>query len=250
MDKAKAVMTNDRAVPRVVHGIVISLDPQEVIQQAMAAGNFEPVETAWVRRHIGRDSVLVDIGANFGWYTLLGLSLNAAHVFAFEQSPVAFARLSDAVGHYPNVTLTNAAVGRSTGELTIHLPIGGVVHSPSAFESPGEFRPIRVPLLSLDGFPPLASVPKIDLIKIDVEGSEPDVLAGMAALAATGRIRRILCEFNSWWLNANNTTIDGLAQQFQQMGFEIEDATPWQRGMPAAGGNTFDLQDVLYRYVR
>jgi hypothetical protein len=86
------------------------------------------------------------------------------------------------------------------------------------------------------------------MIKIDVEGSEPDVLEGMSTLARSGRIRRVICEFNSWWLNANNTSIEDLQRRFSVMGFEAEESTEWQRG-PASGGGTFDLQDVLYRYA-
>jgi hypothetical protein len=87
------------------------------------------------------------------------------------------------------------------------------------------------------------------MIKIDVEGFEPDVLEGMTSLVATGRVRYVLCEFNSWWLNANGTTVENLAARFHAMGFDVEDSTEWTRG-PASGGGTFDLQNVLYRYSK
>jgi FkbM family methyltransferase len=236
-----------------VNGIAMDLDLGEAIQRQMATGSYEPEQTEWVRRHIGPESVFVDVGANFGWYTTLALSLVGlrGRVFAFEPSPVAFSSLKRAIDRsvHRNATLVNAAVGRETGNIIIYLPKGGPVHSPSAFKSPGKFEPLAVPLIALDEFQPLADIPRIDMIKIDVEGSEPDVVEGMTSLVASGRVRYVLCEFNSWWLNANGTTVESLAARFHEMGFAVEESTKWARG-PASGGGTFDLQDVLYRCIK
>ena len=79
------------------------------------------------------------------------------------------------------------------------------MHSPSVFESAGDFRGQRVPMVSLDRCEALNDVPVIDMVKIDVEGSEPDVVDGMKGLIAAGRVRRVLCEFNSVWLKASTT---------------------------------------------
>ncbi len=168
-------------------------------------------------------------------------------MFAFEPSPVAFATLTRALGSHSNVTLINAAVGREPGEITIYLPNSGPVHSPSVFATAGDFRGQRVPLTSLDRCDALKEVPVIDMVKIDVEGSEPDVVEGMRDLIAADRIRRVLCEFNSGWLNENNTSVDQLADQFRDLDFEIETSTPWQTG-PTSDGGQFHVQDVLYRH--
>ena len=125
-----------------VNGVRMDLDTSEAIQGQMAIGKYEPTESEWVRRHLRPGSVFVDVGANFGWFTTLALSCvgSSGHVFAFEPSPVAFATLQRALGSHGNVTLINAAVGREPGEITLYLPNSGPVHSPSVFESPGDFR--------------------------------------------------------------------------------------------------------------
>ena len=137
--------------------------------------------------------------------------------------------------------------GEQPGEITLYLPNGGPVHSPSVFETPGDFRGQRVPMVSLDRCEALNDVPVIDMVKIDVEGSEPDVVDGMRGLIAAGRVRRVLCEFNSGWLKINNTSVDQLADQFRELGFDIESKTPWQTG-PTSDGGQFHVQDVLYRH--
>jgi len=88
-------------------------------------------------------------------------------------------------------------------------------------------------MVSLDRSDALHDVPVIDMVKMDVEGSEPDVVDGMKGLIAAGRIRRVLCEFNSGWLKMNNTSVDQLADQFRKLGFDAESKTPWQTGPPA-----------------
>jgi FkbM family methyltransferase len=237
----------------VVNGIPMRLDAGEFIQRSMAEGVYEPIQTGWVRQHLHPGAVFVDVGASFGYFTSLAWSLVGAggRVFAFEPSPHAFAALKRNMGgpRFSNITLVNSAVGRKTGELTIYMPPENGLHSPSAFISHENSPAIRVPLTTLDEYAPLAGVKCIDLLKMDVEGSEPDVLAGMSGLIAQGRVRRIMCEFNTWWLNANKTTAAALQKQFQQMGFEIEDKTPMQTKLPAIRDETFDLQDILYKYV-
>ncbi|MET0195183.1 MAG: hypothetical protein ABW200_17620, partial [Hyphomicrobiaceae bacterium] len=69
----------------------------------------------------------------------------------------------------------------------------------------------------------------------------------MKGLIAAGRVHRVLCEFNSGWLKMNNTSVDQLAVQFQELGLDVEASTPWQTG-PASDGGLFHVQDVLYRH--
>ncbi len=237
----------------VVNGIPMTLDLKEGIQKQMAAGLYEPQSTAWVRQNLQLGSVFVDAGASFGYYTSLAWSLVGPHgrVFSFEPSPVAYSTLKGNVERagIGNVTLVNSALGQKAGELTIYMPPAEGLHSPSAFVSHESYVPLRVPLITLDDFEPLAQIDRIDLVKIDVEGSEPDVIEGMRKLISQGRVQRIICEFNSWWLRQNNCSVEALENKFRELRFEIEKNTEWQRNLPAIRGETFDLRDVLFKYV-
>lgn len=237
----------------VVNGVPMHLDLGEFIQKSMAEGMYEPVQSGWVRRVLKPGAVFVDVGASFGYFTSLAWSLIGAsgRVFAFEPSPHAFATLRKNLSgpRFGNITLVNAAVGRSVGELTLYMPPEQGLHSPSAFVSHDGFEPISVALTTLDACQALSGVGSIDLLKMDVEGSEPDVLAGMHGFIAKGRVRRIMCEFNSWWLNANKTSAAALQEEFARLGFEIEDRTVLQTGLPAIRDEPFELQDILFRYA-
>jgi len=233
----------------IVNGVAMMLDEAEAIQASMIAGTYEREETGWVKDVLGTGSVFIDVGANFGWFTTLALSLvgPTGTVFAFEPSPRAFGTLRGALAREPRVHLHNLAVGKTEGHVNLFLPTSGNLHSPSLFPSPGEFKELAVPIVTLDSLSDLWKVPTIDLVKIDVEGCEPDVLAGMARLVTAGRIKRIIVEYNSWWLRANQCSVATLQQHFAEAGFVEERATSWVRST-ASGGEKYELRSVLYRH--
>ena len=50
---------------------------------------YEPIETEIVKTHVEKNNIVVDIGANIGYYTLL-MALNQAKVFSYEPEPKNF----------------------------------------------------------------------------------------------------------------------------------------------------------------
>ena len=50
---------------------------------------YEPIETEIVKTHVKKNNIVVDIGANIGYYTLL-MALNQAKVFSYEPEPKNF----------------------------------------------------------------------------------------------------------------------------------------------------------------
>ena len=120
-----------------------------------------------------------------------------------------------------NVVLIKAAVGKSEGKVDLFLPTTRHLHSPSIMRSDLDFVPFSIPVVALDAFAPLNDVAQIKLIKIDVEGYEPDVLDGMENLIKERRIENIFCEFNSLWLERNSTRPEELLERFRDYGYKI-----------------------------
>jgi FkbM family methyltransferase len=235
----------------VVNGAKMRLDLNESIQRQMFLGAYEPVQTGWFKECLGTGDVFVDIGASFGHYTTLAAALVGPRgkVFAFEPSPVAGKVLEEAINEseLQNVFLTKAAVGKRNGTIELYMPTTTPdLHSPSTIKSDPHFTPIQIPVISLDTFAPFATLESINLMKIDVEGYEPDAFSGMNHLLSEKRIKNIFCEFNSWWLARNLTTPAELLEQILAFGYEIHKKTDKLTGLPAHGGGTFDLQDIWF----
>ncbi|MBP2673940.1 MAG: FkbM family methyltransferase [Deltaproteobacteria bacterium] len=238
-------------VRAVVHQAKMRLDPRERIQRMMFLGEYEPEQTRWFKECIEPGDIVVDVGASFGYYTALASALvgPSGKVFAFEPSPVASGVIEETIrdSGIRNIVLTKAAVGKAPGIVPLFLPNDGSLHSPSIFYSDPAYSPVHVPMLSLDGFDPLKDVPKVKMVKIDVEGYEPDVLDGMERMVRSRRIENVLCEFNSGWLSRNSTTPERLLARFLDLGFAIREKTALQRIPTGKPGETFDLQDFWFR---
>jgi FkbM family methyltransferase len=234
-----------------VHSLLMRLDTSEGIQRGIASGSYEPIQTEWARECLSEGDRFVDIGANFGWYTMLASSIVGpkGHVFAFEPSPVAAGVIADAITEHAlkNVTLVRAAVGDIVGHEQIYMPVNDIVHSPSVFQSDPNFTPLQVPLVTLDGYTPLADGRPIDLMKIDIEGYEPNALRGMHELAQKGIIKNLFCEFNSGWLKRNATTPAQLFDQIVSYGFRVHQKTNLQV-YAEKNGDPYELQDIWFKW--
>ena len=135
-------------------------------------------------------SVVLDVGANIG---MMSCSLAAQrpdlHIIAVEPVPpnVDCLRRNVAENGLRNVEVVHAAASDMQG--TVRVNINGPW---SAVLENGE---VAVPALPIDQF----ASRKPALVKIDVEGWEPYVLAGARNLMATHR-PKVLMEWNTWSL--------------------------------------------------
>jgi FkbM family methyltransferase len=194
-----------------------------------------------VKRYLRRGMTFVDVGANVGYYTLMAASLVGAEgkVLAFEPSPYAFGRLTTVVKNNCLAQVQVAQVGLSdtSGELQLYMPKTTGNHSPSMIANDGGV-PISVAVRRLDDYLMAAKVNHVDLMKIDVEGFEPNVIRGAEGYLRAGKIRAILCEFNNFWLEANNIQPAQFYEEIIQHGFQLAEGKP-----DFSGG----LQNLLFK---
>lgn len=184
---------------------VFELDLEDLIQRYIYWGTFEPNETRLVQQYIRPGMTFVDVGANVGYYTALAASLVGCggRVVAFEPSPYAYEKLHAMVvnNKLEQVTAVPTGLSDTAGQGTLYLDAGFHNHSPTmvAHEN-ASATAIETTVVSLDDEAARLGIKRIDLMKIDVEGHEPKVLAGAKRILNEGRIRAILCEFNEHWL--------------------------------------------------
>ena len=145
-------------------------------------GVWEARQTRAVRRLVRPGDVCVDVGANIGWYTLLlgRLAGRTGAVHAFEPDPRAFSLLEANLRLNPDlrrVYLNPIALGRTSGWGRLYYSPGSSLYS-SIY--PIHESTFEIAVESLDDYLMHRTIPSIDFLKCDVEGSELAVLEGAA----------------------------------------------------------------------
>ena len=126
-------------------------------------------------------SVVVDAGANIGASALWFASrFPSARLDAFEPAADNFALLSANLAALPGATPYRMALGRAAGEITLYQGTSAATHSilPGAPDLSGQGVEV-VPMTSLAAHMDRTGLRRIDILKLDVEGAELDVLAGL-----------------------------------------------------------------------
>lgn len=206
-------------------GATMRLDLSDFIQREIYLGLFEPHETRLVKTYLHPGMTVVDVGANIGYYVVLAASRvgPSGRVLAFEPSPWACQRLRHTVaenGLDATVSVHPHAVGDRAGTATLFMPGRVGNHTPSILGGEADAEPIDVPLTTLDDALRTHGIDRVDLLKIDVEGFEPNVLAGARQALRSRSIKAILCELNRGWLGRNGTTVEALYDDIIAYGFQ------------------------------
>jgi FkbM family methyltransferase len=164
-------------------GMQLRLDLRESLQRDFLFGLYDRAELRLVREWLREGGDFVDVGAHVGMYSVaaaLGLR-GRGRVLAFEPNPAARAQLEAnlELNGCDNVVVSAAAVGDAIGETVLHVP---ATSDPSFSSLEGgrfaEGEPIAVDVTTVDreveahGLRPA-------VVKIDVEGGELRVVAGM-----------------------------------------------------------------------
>jgi FkbM family methyltransferase len=168
-------------------------------------GDYEPGVAAALERLVRPGDVCVDAGAHFGYFTLLLARLSGpeGRVYSFEaegenarilRENVRANRLED------RITVERAAVAAREGEIELHAAskaseewsvMESFAHREGKAPAGGPAE--RTPALRLDRY--LADVPRLEVIKMDIEGAEAEVLPGISSFLESRR-PAIVLEFH------------------------------------------------------
>ena len=204
-----------------IEGHKMHLDPLDSLKLSINK-SYEEFETKLVKDIIKDGNIVVDIGANIGYFTLIFARLvgEKGKVFAFEPEPNNFNLLKKniEINGYKNVNLINKAVSNKSGKIKLYIDnvnYGG--HSLIA-EIPNR-QSIEIESIKLDDF--FSANKKIDFIKIDVEGAELEVLKGMSNLLNQKDDIKILLEFNPLMLKSFGVTTQEYVNLLIRFNFKI-----------------------------
>ncbi len=190
-----------RTVLKHACGFAIYLNPDDLtICPSIAVQGWHELRlTELFVKLIKQGNTIVDIGANIGWFTLLAAKHvgNEGTVISFEPEPTSFQLLSKSVqqNRFSNVKLIRQCVSDDEGVSTLYLSPSQNFGAHSIMKDLGGPK-IVVSCTRLDSVASILRIHRIHLLKIDVEGAEPKVLAGAQHLLDESKIDHITMEWN------------------------------------------------------
>jgi FkbM family methyltransferase len=174
-----------------------------IAREACFMGHYEPQETSVVRSLLEPGGCFVDVGANWGYFSLLaaGLVGESGRVVALEPHPSLFATLEENVGRnrLAQVTALRVAAADRDGEMNLagYNRDGENSGLSRLTDEPDPSAPnFNVPTRLLEHVLDEQGVGSVDLLKMDIEGGEGLVLPTLGRGLSSGRYRYILLELH------------------------------------------------------
>jgi FkbM family methyltransferase len=185
------------------------------------------------------DAVVLDIGANLGWYSLLlAKRCPKARIHAFEPEPRNLGLLRDnlARNDIHNVTVHAVAVAERSGAMQF-FPYPDKNMGRHSLVPMAGLTPIEVQVVAIDDFLREQRIDpaSIDFVKIDVEGYELPALQGARTLLAARPT--ILAEFAPKYIRRAGADPAAMLQFLLDAGFQPFECT-------AAGRRPYDLTGI------
>lgn len=182
---------------------------------------YEPLTSRWLRGTVAPGMRVADVGAHIGYFSLLLATLvgEGGEVYAVEpaEENLRFLERNLAANRLTNVSVLPVAAGTKRRRRRFNLTGSSDSHGfyDHPFTSTAETCEVaEVPLDELLAAP-------VDLVKIDVEGAELEVLAGMSRLLEETPELRLVVEWNPACLRAAGYEPQRLPLELESHGFQL-----------------------------
>lgn len=164
----------------------------------LAVGTYEPDTTLLLKQLLRPGMTIVDVGANIGYYTILSaMSMRGrGSVYSFEPDPHLLGVLHSNVhasGYSGLITIVPMAASDRHEKAKLFLGTNGTTSLfPVRYE---ERESVIVEAISLDAYFADLGWPRVDLVKMDIEGAEKLALKGMKELVSRNPHMELIVEF-------------------------------------------------------
>jgi FkbM family methyltransferase len=176
------------------------------VQKKSPSNNFKILKKIFNQNN---QLTIFDVGANEGRFVEKALNcFNRATIHAFEPSEKEFSILQDKYTKKEGVILNNCALGGTKEQKYFNITYKGGLNSfydvhedtkwflrqqnSKTFDKNFYIKKIKLDIETIDNY--AKNIDSIDILKIDTQGSEPEVLEGSVKSLASKKIKAILLE--------------------------------------------------------
>jgi FkbM family methyltransferase len=214
---------------RTVHGSTLRVDASDIVGKHLYYfGIWEPSLSEWMRRSLKPGALVVDVGANIGYYSLLASNLvgPGGRVIAIEALPETMQRLRfnlDRNGA-TNVRAINSAAWSRVERLKIFFRQEGASGATTLMSDWADRwqlrRQIEIDAAPLSTLLSDSEIASARMIKIDVEGAEWEVISEMTSwLGRTAPDLEVAIEISTSMMAAQGKSFQDILELFREFGF-------------------------------
>ncbi len=218
------LLSRDNVMLAQVDGLPLYIYASRVSVALYLLRPYEPFTTELFKDVIRPGATVLDIGAQYGYFSLVAARQVGPRgkVYAFEPVPANFELLQRNIGEsgYGDIIRpVPKAVGEQHGERTMFLYEESGLHSMHRHPQASVRQTVSVECVTIDEF--LAGQP-VDVIKMDIEGTEPFALKGMEQTIARSGSLVLFAELAPVLLQQAGVTPHEYLEQLQRLGFEAQ----------------------------
>jgi len=210
-------------------------------------GLYETLVTSLFLRILKPGMSFLDLGSNVGYYSLLGSHVvgTKGSIWSFEPDSQAYAYLQRnlSINHCTNVLPVQKAIWSFSGE-EYFMP-GSDIAQGSVGTTSGQGSMTKVSVVTLDAFFASLGWPRVDLVKMDIEGAESFALEGMSQLSSRNPQMELILEWNIPAMRKQGAEPQDVQATLMNLGFTT--AVIIERpGKPCQVGKDFPKLDGTY----
>jgi FkbM family methyltransferase len=199
-----------------------------IMREVCLTGRYEPQETALLQQILRPGMTFVDVGANWGYFTLCAAHLvgPTGRVVSIEVDPRACRTLKANIerNKLESVTALEMAASDASGVLRLHEYEGRANESGNFGLTGAEAtgtprRQFDVAASRLDDVLDRAGIEQVDLLKMDIEGAEARALSGLRRALADRRIKHLVLEVHPQYLRDQCTSAEQVVADLRSYGY-------------------------------
>ena len=213
-----------------IHGATVVLNPTDpVVSGALHFGVYEKAETRFFQSACRDGMTFLDVGANLGYYTALAARAVGPNgrVLAVEPDPDSFGYLEQTIAANAVGNVEAFPVAASDAPAMLPLYISTDNRGDNRLYASDEERPqVEIEARPLDALLRENKIETVDLIKIDVQGYEPKVIAGLRETIITSPNLTLLTEFWPQGMTEAGGDANEFLQTLRELGLTLHELKP------------------------
>ena len=213
------------------NNISYHLDLKEAIDRAIFLMGWEPLTINWLHDNLNKGDIVIEVGANIGAHSLIISKIISpeGQLFCFEPTNYAYEKLNKNFNLNPdlkqNTRLIKSFVSNKEGSKKSYKIRSSWVVDKSVALGDSMDEDFSGEIINLDDF--FIDLPKLNLIKIDVDGFDFKVLQGAKEIIKLFK-PTIFVELGEIDLNRNGDSVSDIIDLFTDIGYSgiLENGKP------------------------